>query len=88
MRMHSNNNPDKEKSHLIYPDLSYRVIGILFNVFNELGYGYPEKYYQKARDMGITFSRVPLDSKIYISKIDDQIEITCSTNLYSSFQNL
>lgn len=33
---------------LVYPELSYKIIGILFSVFNELGYGYQEKYYQKA----------------------------------------
>lgn len=33
---------------VIYKELSYRVIGILFNVYNDLGYGYQEKYYYKA----------------------------------------
>jgi GxxExxY protein len=36
------------KTKLIYSDLSYRVIGILFEVHNNLGTGYQEKYYQKA----------------------------------------
>ena len=29
-------------------DLSYDVIGCLYNVFNELGFGHPEKIYQRA----------------------------------------
>ncbi len=33
---------------VIYKELSYKIVGILFEVFNELGYGYKEKYYQKA----------------------------------------
>ena len=33
---------------LIYKDLSYKIIGILYQVYNELGYGYQEKYYQRA----------------------------------------
>ncbi len=33
---------------LIYPELSYKLIGIAFTVFNELGYGHLEKIYQKA----------------------------------------
>lgn len=33
---------------LIYPKLSYDLVGMAFNVFNRLGYGYQEKYYQKA----------------------------------------
>jgi GxxExxY protein len=37
-----------EKPKLIYPDLSYKIIGILFEVFNELDYSYKEVYYQRA----------------------------------------
>lgn len=33
---------------LIYPELSYKIIGIMFEVYNELGPGYQEKHYQKA----------------------------------------
>ena len=32
----------------IYSELSYQIVGILFEVYNELGYGYQEKYYQRA----------------------------------------
>jgi GxxExxY protein len=34
------------KKDLIYPELSYRIIGILFEVYNSVGSGYHEKYYQ------------------------------------------
>lgn len=34
--------------NLLYKDLSYKIIGSAFNVFNSLGYGMQEKYYQKA----------------------------------------
>ena len=45
---------------LVYPELSYKVVGILFSVFNEVGYGYQEKYYQRAiaqalQESGIKF---------------------------------
>ena len=33
---------------IIYKELSYKIVGILFEVFNELGAGYQEKYYEKA----------------------------------------
>ncbi|KKT41403.1 MAG: hypothetical protein UW30_C0008G0022 [Candidatus Giovannonibacteria bacterium GW2011_GWA2_44_13b] len=36
------------KKDLIYPELSYKIIGVLFDVYNQLGYGYQEKYYEKA----------------------------------------
>jgi len=37
-----------KRKDLIYPELSYQIVGILFEVYNQLGPGYPEKYYQKA----------------------------------------
>jgi len=33
---------------VIYKELSYKVVGILFDVYNDLGYGYQEKYYERA----------------------------------------
>jgi len=36
------------RTDLIYPELSYKIIGILFDVYNKLGPGYQEKYYQRA----------------------------------------
>lgn len=36
------------RNELIYADECYKIIGIIFSVFNEVGYGYKESYYQKA----------------------------------------
>lgn len=33
---------------LFYPKLSYEVVGALYEVYNAIGSGYQEKYYQKA----------------------------------------
>jgi len=35
-------------AELVYKKLSYLIVGVLFNVYNELGGGYQEKYYQRA----------------------------------------
>lgn len=48
------------RTDLVYPDLSYELIGILFDVYNELGFGYHERHYQKAtseilKERGIKF---------------------------------
>jgi GxxExxY protein len=37
-----------KRKDLVYPELSYQIIGILFEVFKQLGGGYQEKYYQRA----------------------------------------
>lgn len=62
---------NKGKAKLIYPELSYKVVGILYDVYNQLGSSYQEKYYQRAvekalQDEGISFQRekfVPLEFK-------------------------
>ena len=46
---------------VIYKELSYQIVGILFEVYNELGYGYKEKYYERAvieclKEKGLYFS--------------------------------
>jgi GxxExxY protein len=43
---------------IIYPELSYKIMGILFEVYNELGYGYKEKYYQKAVEVSLVKSYI------------------------------
>jgi hypothetical protein len=47
---------------IVYPELSYKVMSILFDVHTELGNRYQEKYYQRAieesfKEKGITFKR-------------------------------
>ncbi|MFA5098391.1 MAG: GxxExxY protein [Candidatus Margulisiibacteriota bacterium] len=36
------------EAKLIYPELSYKLVGILFKAYNNLGGGYQEKIYQSA----------------------------------------
>ena len=40
--------PKLRRDDLIHPELSYKLIGYAFEVYNELGYGHYEKYYQRA----------------------------------------
>ncbi len=44
------------RTDLIYPELSYKIIGILFDVYNQLGYGYQEKYYENATAVALKFA--------------------------------
>jgi GxxExxY protein len=40
------------KSEFLYKDLTYRINGALFNVFNKVGVGHRESFYQKASAYG------------------------------------
>jgi len=59
------------RNDLLYPELSYVNIGILYEVFNTLGYKYQEKYYQRAikkslQDLSLSFEEqvgIPLKFK-------------------------
>lgn len=53
------------RNDLIYPELSYRIIGILFEVYNQLGPGYHEKYYQKAIASGFEKSELSFKREVY-----------------------
>lgn len=37
-----------KRDDLLYPELSYKIIGCAFDIYNILGEGHQEKYYQKA----------------------------------------
>jgi GxxExxY protein len=56
-----------KRKDLLYPELSYQIVGILFEVFNELGYRYQEKYYQKAISQCLKKLTIPFDEQISIS---------------------
>jgi GxxExxY protein len=50
------------KSDVIEPELSYAIVGALFDVANTLGAGYSESYYQRAfavalQEKGLKFER-------------------------------
>lgn len=33
---------------ILYPELSYTIVGLSYDLFNEFGYGLREKHYQDA----------------------------------------
>ncbi|PIR92548.1 GxxExxY protein [Candidatus Falkowbacteria bacterium CG10_big_fil_rev_8_21_14_0_10_44_15] len=37
-----------QRGDIVYPELSYLIVGCLYETYNELGGGYQEKHYQKA----------------------------------------
>lgn len=51
-------------SELIYPKLSYDIIGAVFEVYNELGYGYQEKIYQKALALNLEKKNIAFKEQV------------------------
>ena len=56
----------KDKNQLIYPDLSYQVMGALFRVHRKLGNSYQEKYYQRAVEVELKKERIPFKREVMI----------------------
>lgn len=59
------------KKDLVHPELSFQIVGTLFEVFKQLGYGLEEKHYQRAvaaelKNNGLSFNEqvyIPLEYK-------------------------
>jgi len=54
------------KSKIIYPELNYLLMGILFEVHNKLGTKYQEKHYQKAIEIKLKELNVPYKREVKI----------------------
>ncbi len=50
---------------LLYSELSFKVNGILFDVFKQLGGGHLEKYYQKAVRIGLEYNDISFEEQYY-----------------------
>ncbi len=53
------------KPDLIYPELSFQVVGILFEVYNQIGYGFAEKVYQRSVSTGLKNSNLKFQEQVY-----------------------
>ncbi|MSU55920.1 MAG: GxxExxY protein [Candidatus Taylorbacteria bacterium] len=51
---------------LVEKELSYQVNGVLFDVFNELGGGYPEKYYQRAISLALGKKKIKFQEQLMV----------------------
>lgn len=50
---------------LIYPILSYKIVGALYEVYNQLGYGHRERVYQKALEEELLQRKIPYKRELY-----------------------
>jgi GxxExxY protein len=51
---------------VVYPKLSYKIMGCLFEVFKELGFGHREKYYQSAVAEEFTKQNISFQKEVSI----------------------
>lgn len=51
---------------LIHEDLSYKIIGILYNIYNTIGPGFQEKYYQKAIRKMLEKEKIPFLEQVKV----------------------
>ena len=58
--------PIIKRDDLVYPELSYKITGILFEVFNELGPGLQEKSYQKAIALLLNENNLKFKEQVYV----------------------
>ena len=55
-----------KRQDLVYPELSYKIVGVLFDVCNELGAGHQEKYYQKAVAKALNEANVKFKEQVKV----------------------
>lgn len=49
---------------LIEAELTYRIIGIIYEAFAEIGFGYQEKYYQRSFEEKLKKHRLPYQKEL------------------------
>jgi GxxExxY protein len=66
-----------KKEKIIYEDLTYKINGILFKVFNELGPGLKEKHYQNALFEAFKENSLKVEQQIHVPLIYNDKKIGC-----------
>jgi len=50
---------------LIYKDLCYKIVGILYRVYNEIGGGHREEYYHRAIEIELKKEKLKFKSELF-----------------------
>ena len=56
-------------NEIIYPELSYKIVGILFEIHRELGPRYQEKYYSRAVALGFERAGLRFERELKVNLI-------------------
>lgn len=54
---------------LIYPELSYKIVGLMYDIHNAIGGGHKEKYIQKAIEIAFKKNKIPYQKELKCSLI-------------------
>jgi GxxExxY protein len=53
------------RDDLLYPELSYKIIGCSFDVYNDLGAGHAEQYYERALAEAFSGKQIKFARQVY-----------------------
>jgi GxxExxY protein len=56
----------QKKVDIIHPKLSYKLMGVFFDVFKELGPGHKERYYEEAIAKALTSNKIKYQRQIQL----------------------
>lgn len=54
-----------QRDDLVYPELSYDIVGCAYDVYNEIGPGHLEKYYQSAMATAFKLKGLSYQEQVY-----------------------
>jgi len=57
---------NERMKNVIYPELSYQLMGLLFKVHRRLGNSYQEKYYQRAIEVELKKENLPYKKEVLV----------------------
>jgi len=64
---------NEQMVNIIYPELSYKLMGVMFKVHRRLGNSYQEKYYQRAIEIEFSKEKIPYKREVLV-KLDYENE--------------
>ena len=63
-----------QRNDIVYPELSYLIVGCLYETYNELGGGYQEKHYQRALEKSFANRNINFISQApYLIKFKEEV---------------
>ncbi|MBL8031534.1 MAG: GxxExxY protein [Candidatus Doudnabacteria bacterium] len=64
-----------QRDDLIHPELCYKIIGVMYSVYNQLGSGHHEKYYQRAVAVGFQKENIRFCEQVMVPLVFNGVHI-------------